>query len=96
MKKIIIAIILVGIAMSNKIVVNAPANNSYKLNTIVVATNKQNDVVIVEDKGGNLWEFDGVEDWLVGDICELTMFDNGTENIVDDEISATIYKGYEY
>ena len=47
----------------------------------------------VEDSNGNLWSFNGVEDWQVGDGCALIMHDNSTSEIVDDTIVSTRYQG---
>ena len=50
-------------------------------------------VTAIEINNGNIWEFYGVEDWEVGDSCALTMYDNKTEQIFDDEIIRTTYCG---
>lgn len=66
----------------------------YSISTTVTAIDRENDVVTVtEINGGNIWEFYGVEDWEVGDSCALTMYDNKTEQIFDDEIIRTTYCG---
>lgn len=61
----------------------------YPLSTTVTEIN--NDTVTVEDTNGNLWSFDGAEDWEVGDGCSLLMDNNGTNNIEDDIIISTQY-----
>ena len=48
----------------------------------------------VEDFNGNLWQFDGAEDWVEGDICTLIMNSKGTEEIKDDTIISVHYSGY--
>ena len=48
---------------------------------------------VTEINNDNIWEFYGVEDWEVGDSCALTMYDNKTEQIFDDEIIRTTYCG---
>lgn len=63
----------------------------YPLSTTV--TEIENDTVTVEDSNGNLWSFNGVEDWQVGDGCALIMHDNSTSEIVDDTIVSTRYQG---
>lgn len=63
----------------------------YPLSTTV--TEIENDTVTVEDSNGNLWSFNGVEDWQVGDGCALIMHDNSTSEIVDDTIVSTQYQG---
>lgn len=62
----------------------------YPLTTTVTEIN--NDTVTVEDSNGNLWSFDGAEDWEVGDGCALIMDDNSTSEIVDDVIISAKYQ----
>lgn len=62
----------------------------YPLSTTV--TEIKNDTVTVEDSNGNLWSFNGVEDWEVGDGCALIMNDNSTSEIIDDTIISTRYQ----
>lgn len=70
----------------------APAE--YKRMTTVYSLDHADDAVIVVDSDGELWEFYGVEDWAVGDLCELTMIDAGKPGYKwDDEITRTVYKG---
>ena len=68
-----------------------PVENFYPLATVVIET--ENDVVTLEDGTGNLWAFEGVEDWERGDVCACIMGDNGTENISDDLIVSAKYCG---
>lgn len=63
----------------------------YPLTTIV--TEIENDTVTVEDSNGNLWSFDGAEDWEINDSCALIMNDNNTKDIRDDVIISTRYQG---
>lgn len=62
----------------------------YPLTTTV--TEIKNDTVTVEDSNGNLWSFNGAEDWEVGDGCALIMDDNSTSEIVDDVIISAKYQ----
>lgn len=62
----------------------------YPLTTTV--TEIKNDTVTVEDSNGNIWSFDGAEDWEVGDGCALIMDDNSTSEIVDDVIISAKYQ----
>lgn len=62
----------------------------YPITTTV--TEIENDTVTVEDSNGNLWSFDGAEDWQVGDGCALIMYDNSTREIIDDTITSTRYQ----
>lgn len=62
----------------------------YPLTTTVTEIKK--DTVTVEDSNGNLWSFNGAEDWQVGDGCALIMHDNSTSEIVDDVIISAKYQ----
>lgn len=69
-------------------------SNIYPATMIVDTIDRHNDVVVVRDGIGNLWEFDGVEDWEVGDVCAVIMNDNATpNNIYDDVIEQVRYCG---
>ena len=46
----------------------------------------------VEDTTGNLWSFNGAEDWEINDTCALIMDDNSTKDIRDDIIISTRYQ----
>ena len=66
----------------------------YGLTTVVFNVSYSTDVVTVEDFNGNLWQFDGAEDWVEGDICTLIMNSKGTAEIKDDTIISVHYSGY--
>lgn len=66
-------------------------NHLYPLTTTVTEVN--NDTVTVEDSNGNLWSFNGAEDWEINDSCALIMNDNNTKDIRDDVIISTRYQG---
>lgn len=64
-------------------------NNScvYSKSTVIVGLDYTSDIVTVEDSAGNLWMFEGVEDYDLNDRVTLTMHDNWTEwTIKDDRI----------
>ena len=63
---------------------------------MVVEINRENGEVIVKDFNGNLWAFEGNEDWLEGDICAMIMSDEGTPSIYDDVIIQARYCGWNY
>ena len=50
------------------------------------------DYVACKDFNGHVWIFDDVEDWCVGDYCNLLMNDCGTPDIHDDVIVGTYYE----
>ena len=47
---------------------------------------RDNNIVVLVDNSGNLWEFEGVEDWEVDDLVCVRMSDNNTTTIYDDII----------
>ena len=73
-----------------------PIVNQYPLTAEVVSLEYENDLVVVEDFNGNLWEFEGCEDWMEGDVVAMIMSDEGTKTIYDDEILQVRYCGYNY
>ena len=61
--------------------------------TTVVVINISNNIVSMEDYNGNVWEWEGVEDWMCGDIVSAIMDDNNTAIIYDDTIITIRYSG---
>lgn len=63
----------------------------------MTVTSVQNDVVTMETSTGHIYEMEGAEDWMAGDVASLIMSDNGTpEDITDDVIMSARYTGYIY
>ena len=60
-------------------------NNNYTREGVVVATYASNEEVIVVDTTGNEWCFYGV-DYEEGDTVTMTMDNNNTDNIINDDI----------
>ena len=74
----------------------APARgNVYATTARVVELDRAADVVTVEDSNGELWAFDGCEDWQEGDCVSMVMHDMGTASIYDDEIVSVRYSAWE-
>ena len=68
--------------------------NAYEKETIVINLDYENDIVTLKDNNGFLWDFEGCEDWMIGDKCLCTFMNNYTfYTIKDDIIIQTIYKG---
>lgn len=59
-----------------------------------VITDITNNVVTYQTANGNLFSFDGAEDYLVGDIVAVMLYDNATETVTDDIIISVRYAGY--
>ena len=76
---IIITLVLVSIGCS-------AMAEEYPACGIVVEINEEENLVFVEDFNGDVWVFEGIEDWFIGDICAMIMDDMDTETIYDDEI----------
>ena len=66
----------------------------YSQTYVVINVDEQADVVQMVDGNGELWEFEGIEDWREGDFCSCIMYDNHTPIIYDDVILTTRYSGY--
>ena len=64
----------------------------YSRSAVVVGVDYTADVITVEDSTGNLWTFEGVEDYDLKNRVALTMSDNGTDwDIKDDRIIEVRY-----
>lgn len=93
--KEMITLLILSVIITVAIVVNAkPKSEHYPTTTVVISVDRTTDTVTVEDFTGNLWEFEGCEDWQVNDICSMIMSDNATEDIRDDEIISVRYSGW--
>ena len=68
--------------------------NLYAMTTIVIDVDYNNDLVTCKDFNGNLWCFEGCEDWQTCDIASLLMSDNSTQTIYDDTIEDARYNGW--
>ena len=60
-------------------------NNNYTREGVVVATHASNEEVIIVDTTGNEWCFYGVG-YEEGDTVTMTMDNNNTNNIINDDI----------
>lgn len=88
-------VVLVGCVIGLVNIGKKPEVKQYPTCGIIVENDERSETVTVEDFNGNHWQFNGVEDWLVGDIVSMIMSDNGTpDSIYDDEIVMVKYSGY--
>ena len=93
---IIIVLVLAlsaAVAYGFKTAMNTQLDHYYPKAMVVYNIDKENDVVVLKDFNGNTWEFEGVEDWALNDLCTCLMYDNKTSSIYDDEIVMTRYDG---
>ena len=68
--------------------------NTYPRAMEITRVDLMADKAICIDATGHEWEFYEPEDLEEGDIVICTIYDNGTETIVDDEIVNVIWSGY--
>ena len=73
---------------------NFNENHIYSLTTIVEYVDYDHNKVYCKDFNGEVWCFNGCEDWIKGDIASMVMFDNGSKIIYDDEIISVRYDGW--
>lgn len=73
---------------------NFNENHIYSLTTVVEYVDYDHDKVYCKDFNGEVWYFNGCEDWIEGDIASMVMFDNGSKIIYDDEIISIKYCGW--
>ena len=78
----LIATIFGGVRITRLININ---NNNYTREGIVIATYASTEEVIVVDTTGNEWCFYGVG-YKEGDTVIMTMDNNNTDNIINDDI----------
>ena len=57
----------------------------------IVGFNEKTDMVFVKTSDGNVWEFEEIDDWMVGDNCYMVFCDNGTKDQTDDIIVSVRY-----
>lgn len=97
-REVIVEVVLVvvgalGLGMLAGIVFGDRTNHAYAAAMVVVQVDTLTDTVTCEDANGNLWQFKGCEDWMLGDIAAMMLDDHGTEEIYDDEITGVWYSG---
>ena len=88
MKKIAVALALalVSMLLSQRIV--------YPDVMIVVDLDTQHDVVTVETSTGHDYQFYGCEDYAIGDLVGVLMYNNLTDDVRDDQILRAQYSGF--
>lgn len=74
--------------------IRAAESGYYPETCIIVELDYAEDTVTVEDVAGNLWQFYGTEDFCIGDLVRMLMYNNGTpHSIYDDQIVLAWYAG---
>lgn len=70
------------------------SGSEYPQTFIVSEIDEEADLIYLETFSGMVYTWEGVEDWMIGDIGAAIMDDNGTETITDDLIQQLRYTGY--
>ena len=83
----VIAMLIVVIFV--EVIITRLINNNYTREGAVVVTHASNEEVIVVDTTGNEWCFYGVG-YEEGDTVIMTMDNNNTDNIINDDIIKNI------
>ena len=95
MKKAMAILVLVSLLLVCFSACAMDIDNLYPMTAVVTDFDFENDLVIVTDYEGFDWIFEGIEDWQIGDICSMIMFDNNTYEYVEDDIIVKIvYAGF--
>lgn len=94
MKAMTAILTVIAILFSTACAVSAP-DGFYPRTATVIEFNYMTDAVICKDCAGIVWIFYGIEDWNIGDLVSMMLYDNGTpDSIYDDEIVMAYYGGW--
>jgi len=94
MKKVGIVLMFAALILTMCIMVAHGEEENYALVGVVIETDFETDTIYIQDLQGNIWAYEGCEDWFVGDIVGMIMNPAGTEIIYDDEIITLTYNGW--
>ena len=95
MKHVITAVLLflLGIALGST-ATTTPSTQESRFQThdaIVTYIEWDSDTVTFTDEDGELWDLNGIEDWMLGDNAHLVTDDRGTPELYDDVIVSARY-----
>lgn len=68
-------------------------SNQYPMAAVVTNVSTATDKVTVQDFNGNLWQFNGCEDYEIDDLVACIVDGKGTAEIKDDVIISARYSG---
>ena len=72
----------------------AEESEFYPRAAVIIELVEDEDIVVCQDAAGVIWKFYGIEDFDIGDIVAMILWDAGTpESIFDDEIIDATYAG---
>lgn len=86
MKQTIAALLLVTQLLTLRVI--------YPDTMIVVDLDRDHDLVTVETSTGFNYQFFGVEDYAIGDLVGVLMYNSLTDDVRDDEILRAQYSGF--
>lgn len=96
MKKFVCA--MAALFACSAIATNIPdikSDGIYAMTAQVYCLDYEADIVTIEDANGNLWDFEGCEDYCEGDLVSCVMWDAGTpETVYDDHILSARFSGF--
>lgn len=84
---------IVSLAIMGIVTRHETINDLYSVTMIVTELDDTTDTVIMQDANGNIWSFEGIEDWFVGDLASVMLDKNGTQEIYNDTIVKVRYTG---
>ena len=87
------AIFVIAVSLLLNVTIGALAED-YPTCGKIVKIDRYETLVYIKDFSGNIWTFEGVEDWAIGDIVAMIMDNMNTEIIYDDEIKMVRYCGW--
>ncbi len=90
MKKTLVATIMAVGLMS----MTANASELKTENCVITGLDTETDTLLLESPDGNVFEFEGIEDWMDNDIARVEFDTKGTVDRTDDEIISMTYIGY--
>lgn len=85
---------LIVMVLGNVKADNISMENLYPLCGVVIELDYQEDIFVVIDGAGMIWLFTECEDWQIGDLIAMIVFDNFTPYIQDDIVLNYRYCGY--
>ena len=67
----------------------------YPMTGFIVEIDYDQDLIVIEDANGFLWEWQGIEDYSINDIVSMLMFSNFSKTIFDDSIILIRFSGFQ-
>ena len=90
MKKVVVVAVVVVVVVAMMMMVCACAE-MYPEAYIVSEVNHEQDMVVLVDGRGEIWVWEGAEDWYPGDLAVGIVEDWDTPDLYDDEILTLRY-----